>query len=259
MATPTDERFPEGLRPAPLLLRPSPLVIKLARILKEINSVPKTGYNSFHQYDYITSDDLMNAIRTKLADAGIFVMTSVESQSIREVVAESSTNPDKAKRSFLTEVSLLHTFIDGESGDSFSVKSQGQGADVADKGGYKAITGAMKYFVYKCFLIATEEGGDELNKTRRLADSGQQPAPDQAVQTKAATVAKPAAAAPGKLNWREVAIHFGTQYKGFKLGDMGKEELTNWFKWAPNPKYRKSAADTLLEAALVEAKKEMGL
>lgn len=233
------------------------LAAKLAKILGEIDSVPKSGFNEFHQYAYITSDDLVHAIRAKLAAAQIFVFTSAESQSVREIV---SGDGEKTKRSLLTEVTLKHTFVDGETGQHFSVLSQGQGSDVGDKGGYKATTGAMKYFIYKCFMIASEDGGgDQLNPKRQPADAQKAAAPASAGPKPGyATPPVTRSAASGQLAWREVAIHFGETYKGVKLGDLEREELLNWTKWKPNPKYRKSKADELLETALAAAAKEIG-
>lgn len=230
------------------------LASKLARILGEIETVPKSGYNDFHGYSYITGDDLMHAVRVKLSAAGIFVFTSIESQAIREVV---SGEHGKEKRSFLTEITLKHTFIDGESGGQFSVLSQGQGGDVGDKGGYKAITGAMKYFIYKCFMIATEDGapdGDQVDRQRMTADPARSSAPANTTRSVSDKITPSPQA--GQINWREVVISFGN-YKGVKLGDMAPKQLEGWFKWTPNPKYKVSAADALLKDALAQAQREI--
>ena len=43
------------------------LVAKLAAILGEIQTLPKSGHNDYHNYDYVTESDLVNAVRTRLA------------------------------------------------------------------------------------------------------------------------------------------------------------------------------------------------
>ncbi len=232
-------------------LRRSDLFFKLAQIIGEIKSIPKSGYNDFHKYDYVTANDLINAVRDKLAAAGIFIFTSVEAQEVREIV-------DKEKKSNLTLVTLKHTFACAESGETFSVLSQGQGADVSDKGGYKAITGAMKYFIYKCFLIPTDEDGSEIETTLPKREQQQPQRRTDDTRGGGEQERGRAAAAPaptGSLVWREVAIHFGV-YKGQKLGSLTPQQLKAWFNWKPNPRYKK-AEDELLLVALRDAADEV--
>lgn len=116
------------------------LAKKLVTILGEMQTVKKSGKNSHQGYQYTTEADLLEVIRPKLVEQGIFVFSSVESQS---------------RVDNITEVTMIHTFMDSETGAEFTVKSQGQGADKQDKGVYKAITGATKYFLWKNFMIET--------------------------------------------------------------------------------------------------------
>ena len=122
------------------------LVSKLVTVMSSISRIAKTGHNSHQHYDYVTEADVLEAVRTELAKQKIFVFTSVESISRQEQI---------------TTVQLLHTFVDSESGEIFQVKSAGEGWDKGDKGGYKAVTGAMKYFLVKNFLLPS---GDDPEK-----------------------------------------------------------------------------------------------
>jgi len=56
------------------------------------------------------------------------------------------------------------TFVDTESGESFSCIFYGDGSDSNDKAIYKAITGAQKYALMKTFLVAT---GDDPEQDRQ--------------------------------------------------------------------------------------------
>lgn len=246
------------------------LASKLAKILGEIGKVEKTGHNAFHKYDYVTENDLVYAVRDKLSAAGIFVFTSTESQT-HEVI-ESTNDRGDIKKSILTTVTTLHTFIDGESGDTFSVKSQGQGSDNGDKGGYKAITGAMKYFLYKCFMIPTGDDpeGDEKTDARHAAgpaSSSKTSAPAGATQTRTEDK-KPTGEVPRDIpasvkdkfrdnKWTTVKIHFGKQ-KGTPLGKLETESLTWWIQnWQPKPfKDKLDPTDVDLRAALDVADEE---
>lgn len=227
------------------------LARKLAAILREVGKAPKSGHNSFHNYDYVTENDLVYAVRDKLAAAEIFVFTSVEKQEVQ--IIRDDTDPARVKQSVLTQVTTKHTFVDGESGESFSVFSQGQGSDVGDKGGYKATTGAMKYFLYKCFMIPTGDDPEADSKTdERGADAGhqrQQANPPPA--SRSASVPRDAqpAGLPKGTRWEDVTIHFGKN-KGKKLGDL-EDKVISWYadSWEINPKYQ-GPQDDLLKAAV---------
>jgi hypothetical protein len=242
------------------------LASKLAKILGEIGKVEKTGHNAFHKYDYVTENDLVYAVRDKLSAAGIFVFTSTESQS-HEII----TSGD-GKQSLLTTVTTLHTFIDGESGEQFSVKSQGQGSDNGDKGGYKAITGAMKYFLYKCFMIPTGDDPEGDSKTDERsaagpASSSKTAAPSGGTQTRTEekkTTGEVPRTVTAELRdkyrdnkWTTVKIHFGKQ-KGVELAKLESKSLDWWInEWQPkeyNGKY--DQADLNLRAALDVANDE---
>lgn len=240
----------------------SKLAAKLAKILGEVGKVPKTGYNSFHKYNYVTENDLVYAVRDKLAAEGVFVFTSVEEQHSEIITAADG------KQSLLTKVVTLHTFVDGETGETFSVKSQGQGSDNGDKGGYKAITGAMKYFLYKCFMIPTgddPEGDDKTDErtaagvTEKTSTAGSAPRSTSSARSSSPEVPRDAEVDDIKRfeaeyednKWTGVKIHFGKD-KGIPLGKMESAKLTWWIEnYKPEPFRGKFAdADLALRAAL---------
>jgi len=138
------------------------LTKKLTKILESIGGkVQKSGWNSYQQYKYITESDLMDAVRKELGKAGIFIYTSVEDMSTREV-------PIKEGTTTITTVKMKYTFVDDESGESFEVYGMGEGADTQDKGINKAQTGAYKYFLMKNFMLSgnddPENDGVTVNK-----------------------------------------------------------------------------------------------
>ena len=136
---------------------------KILRVASGVRGVEKSGRNNFHKYDYVTENDLLNAVVPGLEDEGVMVVTSTTSQMVVE------TKTKKGDTEFLTLVTTAHTFIDGENGAQITVYSQGQGSDKGDKGVYKAITGANKYFLYKSFLKAAgddPEGDASVDKRR---------------------------------------------------------------------------------------------
>ena len=128
-----------------------PLALKMARVMAEVRHVPKNGRNDFHKYDYIMESDLVDRLRGKLAEQGVALLPS-----IREHVS-SQINDHRGKPQNLATITLDITFVDGDSGDSFTTSWVGQGVDSGDKAYYKAYTGAFKYALLKTFLVTAED------------------------------------------------------------------------------------------------------
>lgn len=136
----------------------SSLAKKIAEIIQEVTHVEKEGRNDFHKYNYVMESTLLEIIRLPLAKRNVVFMTSIESQ---ETTVHVVKDKDREKTNFLTKVTTLHTLIDGDSGEQFQFKSQGQGIDSGDKGVYKAITGALKYAIYKTFLLPSGDDPEQ--------------------------------------------------------------------------------------------------
>lgn len=148
------------------------LVGKLAQIMAETPWVEKKGRNAFFNYDYAKESDILDAIRERLASHGIFVFTSVESMEFRETAKKTRDGSPMN----LVFVRTKHTFSDGDSGETMEVHGFGSGEDSGDKAIYKAITGAMKYFISKNFLMST--GDDpEREDEKELRSEGRAPTP----------------------------------------------------------------------------------
>jgi len=133
---------------------PAHLAAKLAGVMAQVARVAKRGYNDFHRYSYGTEADITAAVRQALADARVFAFPTV-----RDVRRESTLN----------SLWMDFTFVDGDTGESWTVSFPGQGDD---KGVYKAMTGALKYCLLKTFLIPTGDDpeGDTDTDRRHAAE-----------------------------------------------------------------------------------------
>jgi hypothetical protein len=152
------------------------LVQKLAKVMAETRWVEKKGRNSFFNYDYARETDILDAVRTKLAENGIFVFTSVEHTDVKETAKRTRDGSPVN----LVFVRTKHTFWDGESGETAEVFGTGSGEDSGDKAIYKAITGAMKYFISKNFLISTGDDPEKDSEPSRVEAAA--PVPETAAQ-----------------------------------------------------------------------------
>jgi len=158
---------------------PKNLVIKLCEILGDVDRVPKRGRNEFHKYDYVMEPDLVEAVRQKLAERHVFLLSSVE---------------ELRREDTLTEAKVKFTFLDGDTGESLSFYYVGQGDDKGDKGAYKAYTGALKYAIMKNFLVPTGDDPEADTETDRRANERYQASRDARAQAE-----RPARTTRGRL------------------------------------------------------------
>lgn len=134
---------------------------KILQVMKEVEKVPKNGYNQFHKYYYATESDLTESIRPILIDAGLAFFATVLDQS---------------REGEFTKVKMEFTLADTETGETLKSIFWGEGQDKGDKGLYKAYTGATKYFLMKTFLIPTgddpecDSSVDERNHQKLATD-----------------------------------------------------------------------------------------
>lgn len=130
----------------------------------------REGRNEYHGYEYFTEDQLTATLRPKLAQHNLIVTTDVKTVETKEI-----TN-SKGKTEQLVTVTTQHIIRDGDTGEHITCSSAGMGVDPLDKGIYKAITGAMKYFLMKLFFISDQadpeagSGSDREEKQTKQQD-----------------------------------------------------------------------------------------
>ncbi len=148
------------------------LAFKLAAILGEIGAIEKKGKNEKQNYKYIREADVVAYLRHKLSESQIFVFHSVESEEFIESVG-------------LSKVKTRHIFVCAESGETMEVFSFGYGKDqtnsgyIGDKGIYKAITGAVKYFWMKNFMLSDGNDPEHFSNESETGGSTDEPEAEQ--------------------------------------------------------------------------------
>ena len=128
---------------------------RLANVLEHIKRVPKNGRNNFHKYDYTTESDLTDFVRPLLAKEGLTIIPSID---------EYSRTGDK-KDGFKITIKMSFTIMadNGETLGPFSW--YGDADDKNDKALYKAVTGGVKYFLFKLFLVSTGDDPEHDGQT----------------------------------------------------------------------------------------------
>jgi hypothetical protein len=150
------------------------LVRKMAEVMGEVDRVRKNGRNAFHNYDYATEADIVEAVREGLSKRAVMMLPSI--------VKTEWTQVQRAKGGTerLCTLTVRFTFHDGDSGEEMAIEVLGEGQDAGDKATYKAFTGATKYALLKTFLIPTgddpeaDEDDTSSRKTKPPVPSGSQ-------------------------------------------------------------------------------------
>ena len=140
-----------------------PLIEKLMlQIQRDMDNIPKSGYNKSQKYAFRTIDDVLNHVRIHCNNNRVTVSPCM--MELKHYSAE--TEGGKTKVRCVVHASYQFTAPDG----SFKyVQAIGEGVDFGgDKASYKAMTGAQKYALTQAFSTPCE-GLDPEN------DSGQGP------------------------------------------------------------------------------------
>lgn len=144
------------------------LAAKLSAITLDLQAVPKRGFNENQKYHYATAADIADALRGKLAAAGI--LYSIRCSGVPTVVDSLTTMPFKISLS------------DVETGEVMEWDWYGCGSDRGDKGIPKCYTAATKSWMRANFLVPEDDDleGDTKTDERAAASeatSGKDAAP----------------------------------------------------------------------------------
>jgi hypothetical protein len=124
----------------------------LRKALKEKGILKKEGKNDYDNYKYFSEAQYKELFTELFSEHGLEL-------NFTEISYESFEGAGKQANGRLAK--LEFSLIDIESGFSEETVITGEGMDKGDKAGYKAYTGALKYFLADKFMVAT---GDDAEK-----------------------------------------------------------------------------------------------
>ncbi|WP_028609202.1 ERF family protein [Paenibacillus harenae] len=131
---------------------------KLIEVRKAVPFLQKDA--SGGQYKYNSSSQVIAAVRAKLDEMGLLLITELVSHNLLSETIE-FVDKDKPKKTttYFTEVDLLMTWVNAEKPDEqIKIPWYAQGVDIAgEKGVGKALTYGEKTFMLKQFNIATDQ------------------------------------------------------------------------------------------------------
>jgi hypothetical protein len=149
------------------------IVKALVAVRSACATIPKSGFNAFHKYEYVTEADVSAHIEPLMSEHGLVLVPSLAGEG------DGFTKPfidDHGVTQAVFKYTLAHEsgqvwpwpLYTLAHGDDHNSKGYG------DKGAYKASTGAMKYTLLRLLMVAT---GDDPELTAK--PEKEKPAPKE--------------------------------------------------------------------------------
>jgi hypothetical protein len=134
------------------------LAAKVVKASHEVGALATDKKNPQGNYDYISSDKILQRAGDALANNGLSLVPSITSANV-----EAYRTNEGSKPYWCANVSMVMTLSDGETTLEYPWHGMGTDYTVADKAFFKAITGGHKYFLMKLLNIGVgnEDGEHE--------------------------------------------------------------------------------------------------
>lgn len=131
------------------------------RALKEKGVLQKGGENTFDRYKYFSEAQYKALFTALLADNDLELKFS-------ELDYQTFQGPEKQANGRMPR--LEFSLFDCETGFFETTVITGEGIDKGDKAGYKAYTGALKYYLADTFMVATGDDPEKESPDARMND-----------------------------------------------------------------------------------------
>jgi len=195
------------------------LTKKILAVMADVTHVAKDAVNEFHNYEYVSNAAIVTAVREAMIKHKLVLISS-------HVKCDTMAHTNKkGDPFFLTKIEIRYQLIDTESSEIIEAHAFGCGQDAGDKGLYKAITGAEKYYLLKTFLIPTHDDPEAtdrapaIEKAQKNVDEFYVPGDvKKRLKKQTSTGGKPTSGKSGGKSWYQRVCpdcnkEFNTSYK----------------------------------------------
>lgn len=182
----------------------------LRKALKEKGVLKKGGTNTYDKYSYFSEAQYKELFTELFSNAGLEL-------SFNEVEYSTFSGSEKQANGRMPKLMFILTDID--TGFYEKTTITGEGIDKGDKAGYKAYTGALKYYLANTFMVATGDDPEKESPSHTMNDKQEKKATEKQIE-----LMKKIAEEQGKTldeelvkNWSmKQASDFINKYKGVK-------------------------------------------
>lgn len=144
----------------------------LRKALKDKGILKKGGVNSFDKYSYFTEAQYKELFTELFTDAGLEL-------SFTEVEYNTFTGSEKQANGRMPRLNFILTDVD--TGFYEETTITGEGIDKGDKAGYKAYTGALKYYLANTFMVATGDDPEKESPAHTMNDKQEKKATEKQI------------------------------------------------------------------------------
>jgi hypothetical protein len=134
----------------------------LRKMLKEKGVLKKGGVNEYSKYSYFTEAQYKELFTELFSEVGL----ELKFTEIEYATFDAGKSNGRMPK-------LMFTLMDIDTGYGEETVITGEGLDTGDKAGYKAYTGALKYYLANTFMVAT---GDDPEKDTPNVKTGEKKA-----------------------------------------------------------------------------------
>jgi len=163
----------------------------ILKVMKQVGYISKD--RDARDYKFRGIDDVYNALHEPMAEAGIFTTSDILEEERGQGVYKRGGKYTKVK------LRVKYNFH-AKDGSTISTTVQGEGDDMGDKAGNKAMAVAHKYALLQMFMIPTEDAKDSEDPTLDATQQGEEPKEAPRLQGQHDRSRAPADVSPGGQN-----------------------------------------------------------
>lgn len=145
----------------------------LRKALKEKGVLKKGGTNTFDKYSYFSEAQYKELFTELFSNTGLEL-------SFNEVEYNTFTGSEKQANGRMPRLTFILTDVD--TGFYEETTITGEGIDKGDKAGYKAYTGALKYYLANTFMVATGDDPENESPSHTMNDKQEKKATDKQLE-----------------------------------------------------------------------------
>lgn len=137
---------------------------KLRKALKEKGILKKGATNQYDHYNYFSEAQYKELFTELFSEHGLEL-------KFNELEYNTFEGSEKQANGRMPKVEF--TLFDIESGFYETTVITGEGIDKGDKAGYKAYTGALKYYLADTFMVATGDDAEKESPSYKMNDKAE--------------------------------------------------------------------------------------
>ena len=145
----------------------------LRTALKEKGILKREAKNDYDHYKYFSEAQYKELFTELFSENGLEL-------KFNEIEYETFTGSEKQSNGRMPK--LLFVLFDCETGFFETTTITGEGIDKGDKAGYKAYTGALKYYLANTFMVATGDDPEKDSPDAKMNDKAERKATQKQIE-----------------------------------------------------------------------------